>query len=435
MTHVKKTDLKNFALLYFGQTISQLGSSMTGFATVIWAYKEYGQVMASSLLALCSMIPYIILSILGGAVVDRADKKKVMLVCDTIAAIGSLLIMICFFSGCLKLWILCIVNIVNGFMNAFQAPASQVAVSLLIDKKDYAHIGGLQSSVGAVTGIITPIMSAALLSFGGLGLVVSIDLTTFIIAFLSLALFVNIPDTVIKESKNYFKELLKSINEGISFMKHERGILLMLVLYSVLEFMGAVSFDSMYSPLLLARTNNNEMVVGIVSSFMAAGCLAASILITVLKPPKKKIPVMCAGSIMCLLGIMLFGIGRNIYWWCGVVFFGCFGAPIYQTYQTVILRERVPVDMQGRIFSIQGMITQLMAPAGYLSGAVLADYLLEPFMEKTGNMQSICSLIVGSGKGSGIGLIFVAAGFAGIIILMVLYHNRAVRQLDGVCNV
>ena len=157
---------------------------------------------------------------------------------------------------------------------------------------------------------------------------------------------------------------------------------MLLLMYSVLEFTGAISFDSMYSPLILARTGNNEMAVGIISAFMAAGCLAASIMLTVMKPPKRKLSIMYAGSFMCLAGITLFGMGRNVYQWCVIVFFGCFGAPIYSAYQTVILREKVSISMQGRIFSLQGMITGMLSPVGYLTGALFADYVCEPFMQK-----------------------------------------------------
>lgn len=426
----RKKNLRNFILLYIGQTISQLGSSMTSFATIIWAYSESGQVMASSLLAICSTVPYLIVSLLGGAVADNMSKKKIMLLCDLVAALGSLLIMGCFYADCLQLWILCGVNIVSGFMNAFQSPASQVAVTLLIDKEDYARVGGVQSVVGAVVGMLTPILAAGLLGFGGLGLVLIVDLATFFFAFFTLLIFVKIPDTVANDKKTSLQELWKSMAEGICFIKKEKGILLLLVMYSVLEFMGAISFDSMYSPLLLARTGNNEMTVGIVSAFMAAGCMAASILISMTRPPEKKLPVMYAGSFMCLTGIMLFGMGRNIYWWCTVVLFGCFGAPIYQTYQTVILRERVSVDMQGRVFSMQGMITQILAPIGYLLGAVLADYVLEPFMQREGSVQAFFSFFVGTGRGAGIGLIFVLAGLTGIVSLIILKGNKKIKELD-----
>ena len=135
--HRKKAINKNYLLLLIGQTISQLGSSMTSFAVVIWAYSSTGKVLSSSLLAVCSAVPYLLISLFGGAVADDMNKKKIMLFCDSVAAIGSLAILLCCYMNCLEIWILCIINIVSGFMNAFQAPASQVAITLLVEKKDY----------------------------------------------------------------------------------------------------------------------------------------------------------------------------------------------------------------------------------------------------------------------------------------------------------
>lgn len=422
--------MRAFFVLFIGQTISQMGSSMTSFAVIIWAYSEGGQVMASSLLAVCSAVPYLITSLLGGTVADRTSKKKVMLVCDTVAAAGSLVILACFMSNHLQLWILCIVNIVNGFMNAFQGPASQVAVSLLIDKSDYVRIEGLRSAVSSAVGVIQPVLAAAFLSVGGLGLILTIDLGTFLFAFVTLLVWVKIPETDCREKGNTIHTLKREMAEGIHYLKRQEALLLFLISYGILEFVGAVSFDSMYSPLLLARTGNHEMTVGIVSGFMAAGCVVASLLLTLKGEIKRRIPVMFAGSLLCLTGITLFGMGRNIYWWCAVAFCGCFGSPIYTTMQTAILREQVPVGMQGRMFAMQGMITQILAPVGYLTGAVLADYVFEPFMQGKGTVQKALSGIVGSGAGSGIGLIFVLAGAIGIILLLLIYSNSRIRTLD-----
>ena len=428
----REFNIRDFALLFTGQTVSQLGTNMTSFALIIWTYTKNGQVMASSLLAICSAIPYLIVSLFGGAVVDNANKKKIMLICDFVAAVCSFVILSCFISGILELWILCVVNIISGFMNAFQNPASQVAVSLLVNPKDYARVGGMQSVAGSIVGILTPVLAAGVLSSGGLGLIIVIDLGTFLFAFITLLLFVRIPDIVKKNQNAGFNEIAGSIKEAVSFLKTNQGILVLLLMYSVLEFMGAISFDSMYSPLILSRTGNNEMAVGTIAAFMAAGCLAASIMLTVMKQSKRKLSMMYMGSFMCLAGITLFGMGRNMEERCVIVFFGCFGSPIYSTYQTVILREKVPASMQGRIFSLQGMITGMLVPVGYLSGALLADYICEPFMQKNGKVQQFLSVFVGQGKGSGIGLIFVAAGLTGIFLLVVLSQIRKIKELDEV---
>ena len=426
----RKSNLHHFMILFMGQTVSQLGTGMTGFALVIWAYTRNGEVMASSLLAVCSAVPYLLVSLFGGAVADHANKKTIMLVCDSVSAVGSLVLLLCFYGNALQLWLLCAVNALSGLMSAFQNPASQVAVSLLIDKKDYARIAGVQSFFASLTGLLTPVLATALLSTGGLSLILAIDLGTFFFAFLTLLLFVRIPERIVREKSASVREILTSVREGLCFMRSRPGILGLLLMYSVLEFAGAVSFDSMYAPLLLARTQNNEMIVGVVSALMALGCVAASLMLFLMRQPKRKLPMMYLGSFLCLAGITAFGMGRNLWQWCGIALLGCFGSPIYQTYQTVILREKVGVAMQGRVFSLQGMIVKMLAPAGYLAGAALADSVFEPFMAHDGRVQDIASIFVGKGHGAGIGLVFVLAGVFGMAFLCLLSRKKSIRRLD-----
>mgnify|MGYP000209767680 FL=1 len=199
-----KTNLKRFSMFFISQTVSQMGSSMTSFALIIWAYSNTGQVMSSSILAICSTIPYIIISLFGGTIADRVSKKKIMLICDLIAALCSLSILIFSLMNILHLWILCIINIIIGFMNAFQNPASQITVSLLVEKEDYVRIGGIQSVVNSMVGLGTPLIAAGILSIGGLNLVIIIDLCTFCFAFFSLLCWIKIPE-------------LKNIEKGFSF--------------------------------------------------------------------------------------------------------------------------------------------------------------------------------------------------------------------------
>ena len=162
----------------------------------------------------------------------------------------------------------------------------------------------------------------------------------------------------------------------------------------------------------------------------AAGGLCASLWMSFSKQPKGKLRVMFAGSVMCLAGILLFGMGRSLLWWCIVVFIGCFGSPVYQTYQTVLLRERVPVSMQGRIFSLQGMITSGLTPVGCLLGAALADSVFGPYMREAGDAPELLSRLVGYGDGAGMGLLFVLAGSAGIVICILMGANPGIRKLE-----
>lgn len=195
----------------------------------------------------------------------------------------------------LHLWILCIINIIIGFMNAFQNPASQITVSLLVEKEDYVRIGGIQSVVNSMVGLGTPLIAAGILSIGGLNLVIIIDLCTFCFAFFSLLCWIKIPELKNIEKGFSFEQIIDDMRECGKFIKTQKGIVWLMIIYSILNFLGAISFDSMMSPLLLARTNNNTLIVGSVSSSAAAGGIIASVIITFTKTKKKKKPLCLAG--------------------------------------------------------------------------------------------------------------------------------------------
>lgn len=195
----------------------------------------------------------------------------------------------------LHLWILCIINIIIGFMNAFQNPASQITVSLLVEKEDYVRIGGIQSVVNSMVGLGTPLIAAGILSIGGLNLVIIIDLCTFCFAFFSLLCWIKIPELKNIEKGFSFEQIIDDMRECGKFIKTQKGIVWLMIIYSILNFLGAISFDSMMSPLLLARTNNNTLIVGSVSSSAAAGGIIASVIITFTKTKKEKKPLCLAG--------------------------------------------------------------------------------------------------------------------------------------------
>ena len=236
-----KTNLKRFSMFFISQTVSQMGSSMTSFALIIWAYSNTGQVMSSSILAICSTIPYIIISLFGGTIADRVSKKKIMLICDLIAALCSLSILIFSLMNILHLWILCIINIIIGFMNAFQNPASQITVSLLVEKEDYVRIGGIQSVVNSMVGLGTPLIAAGILSIGGLNLVIIIDLCTFCFAFFSLLCWIKIPELKNIEKGFSFEQIIDDMRECGKFIKTQKGIVWLMIIYSILKFLEKIN--------------------------------------------------------------------------------------------------------------------------------------------------------------------------------------------------
>lgn len=180
MLKKKNYELKDFYILWSTQSISQLGSAITSFALTLWLYEKTNSALSTALLAICSYAPYVIVSIFTGALTDKLSKKRTMLVCDTIAAIGTLVIFIMLKMNILQIWHLYIINALNGLMNTVQQPASEVTMTLIIPKNLYQKTSGLISLSSSIISILNPLIATALYSFGGINLVITVDLTSFI---------------------------------------------------------------------------------------------------------------------------------------------------------------------------------------------------------------------------------------------------------------
>lgn len=137
-------ETKTFLLLWITQSFSGLGSAMTSYALVIWSYTQKGSALLTALLMVSSYAPYVLFSIFAGALSDKWNKKITMLVCDSIAALTTVVMLFLLQSGTLQIWHIYIINAVNGLMNTVQQPASEVAVTKVLPKKYYQRVGGLR---------------------------------------------------------------------------------------------------------------------------------------------------------------------------------------------------------------------------------------------------------------------------------------------------
>jgi DHA3 family macrolide efflux protein-like MFS transporter len=186
-------ELKDFYILWSTQGLSQLGSTMTNFALTLWLYQATGSALQTALLSICSYAPYVLMSIFAGALSDNWDKKRTMLVCDTLAACCTVSVFILLKAGLLCTWHLYLLNAVNGLMSTVQGPASDVATTLITPKKYYQKTSGLRSFSRSLITILHPMLATSLYALGGMNAVILVDLSTFFIAFFALLLFVKIP--------------------------------------------------------------------------------------------------------------------------------------------------------------------------------------------------------------------------------------------------
>lgn len=426
-------DLKVFLLLWSSQSISTLGSSMTSYALIIWMYEQKASVMSVAYLAVCSYLPSVIFSFFAGVFVDRWDKKKIMLICDTASAIGTLSLFMLMTFGKLSIWHIYVINIVMSLMNSFQIPADNVAVSEIVPKEHYMKISGLHSLSSSLITILTPAFATAILALTSIKVIMVIDLLSFSIAFLTLAFFIKIPKRVIKtysKENSYWQDYLL----GFRFLKHHSTLMKLILFFSfinLIAFIGGAGMTTTVTSMILARTNQNKVILGMFCASVGIGTLIASIGVTLMKPPKSKtklIFISCALSFF--LSDVFLGVGQTTWIWIFAGLAGNLPLPLLSSNLTVIMRTHIPIEMQGRVFSTRDTLQYCTIPIGYFLSGILADYIFEPFMKGDSALQHFFVKMVGEGNGSGIAVMLVFTGIIGAIFSLYGLKIKCFRQLD-----
>ena len=422
------SELHVFLILWSTQALSTLGSSMTNFALVIWSYQKTGSALTTALLSICSYAPYVLLSMFAGALSDKWDKKKTMLISDSFAALCTVVVLGLLRTGRLEIWHLYILNALNGLMNTIQQPASDVAVSLLTPRKHYQKVSGMRSFSNSLVTLLTPVLATALLSFTSLETVIFVDLATFLTAFITLFFFVRIP-SAIKDAVVQNEKLLLSVKQGLVYLKENRGILDLILFLAAINLTASI-YNAALPAMLLSRAGGGEMVLGMVNTVTGAATLLGSIIVSVIPAPKSRVRVICNTLLFSMsTENFILAFGRSGPVWCLGAVLGWICIPVMGANLDVILRSHIPLEMQGRVYSARNTLQFFTIPIGYLLGGILVDRVFEPFMAAYAG-GSLLGMLFGTGKGSGAALLFLFIGVLGSITCMVFRRDKHLWRLE-----
>lgn len=423
----KSHPLKNFLILWSTQSVSQLGSSITAFALTLWLYETTGSSLSTAALTICSYAPYVLMSIFAGALTDRFDKKKTMLVCDLFAVLCTIVVFGLFHTNQLMIWHLYALNIISGLMNTVQQPASEVAMTLIIPEAYYQKTSGLRSLSRSLISILNPLIATALYSFAGLNGVVAADVGSFIIAFTALQFFIQIP-----ENKNARKESIFLLaKEGLGFLKNNPMIMTLLLFLSGINLISS-AFDATVPGYVLPNPKGGQTILGIVTSCSGAAMMIGSLIVSVLPKPKDRVKIVYL-TMLFSMGTenFILAFSREPILWCIGQIIGWLFVPVMSMNLEVILRGSIPVELQGRVYACRNTVQFFTIPIGLFLGGFMVDNICEPFMVKCGDL-SILKMLFGTGKGSGAALMMFILGVSGSLICIIVgkklkkYHYNEV---------
>lgn len=421
-------NFKKYIVLWLSQSISQLGSSMTAFALVLWTYEQTHSALSISIISFCNYVPYILTSIFVGSFIDSHRKKSVMLVSDCVAAMASLFTLRFLMAGNLYVWHIYIINMMVGVTTAFQQPASSVAIAKIVPKNKLSNVSGMNSFSSNLVIAFSPMVAAVLFSVGGLPLILLFDLFSFAVAFCVLLFLIRIPERLTKEN---FQSPFAEIMFGFHFLRTEKGILYIMLTMAVVNFFSRLTYENILSPMILARSSENNIVLGIVNACMGVGGIMGGLLVSVKRESRKKANMIyVSAALSFLLGDLTMAVGRNVFFWSFAAFAASLPLPFIMAGQNLILYKKIPENIQGRVFAVKNAVQYSTIPFGILLGGYLSDYVFEPFMHLNSDVVTLLEKIVGTGAGNGMAVMFLCTGICGFTMSIFSLFCKEIQKLN-----
>jgi MFS transporter, DHA3 family, macrolide efflux protein len=420
-------NFKMFLLIWAGQFISVIGTSLTSFALGFWVLTESGSVTQFSMIILSLVLPTIIVSPFAGVIIDRFSRKKLMILSNCVAAFSSMVILVLVLTNSLEIWHIYVAAALASTFNTFLMPAYQSIISLLVPKKQLGRANGLIQVGESASVIIAPVVAGFLLHLYGLQAVITIDLIAFAFAVTTL-IFAKIPEVAAKQTEKLNpKQFFAEAKEGWDYLMKQPAFKWLLIFGAFINLLlGFVNV--LLQPLIIAISS--EQTLGIVLSVTGFGMLLGGIMISVWGGPKNRINGMFLGCGLAGVFISLAGVTTSIVFITASFFLFLFLIPMVNSCSQALWQSKVEPTIQGRVFTIRRMLGISLYPLAIIMAGPLVDKVFNPLMEPNGLLADSVGQIIGVGDGRGIGLLFVIIGLLFVVITTVIYLQPKVRSIE-----
>jgi MFS transporter, DHA3 family, macrolide efflux protein len=430
--HTPPRGMTTFTIVWVGQAFSLLATSMTNFALTIWAFQETGSATALALVGFFYITPLLIVSPIAGVLVDRSNRKLMMMLSDLASGVATIGILILYLAGDLQVWHLYVAALVSGTFQTFQWPAYSAALTMIVPKQHYTRANALTELAGNTSGIFAPLMAGALIGVIGLSGILVIDIIALSVAVGAL-LIVHIPQPkATSEGLQGRGSIWKESVYGFRYILARRSLLGLQLVFLFGNFFSTLGF-TVLPPMVLARTMNNALIFGSVETAGAVGGLLGGLAIGIWGGPKRRVHGVLAGWILTsVLGSVVLGLGRSLPVWAVGSFFGAFFGPLINSSNQAIWQSKVAPDVQGRVFATRRLIAWLVNPLATLIAGPVADFVLEPAMLPGGALAGSLGWLVGTGAGSGMALIILISGAGAALVGLGAYTFRHIRDVEDI---
>jgi len=421
--------MRTFFIIWLGQVVSIIGSGLTAFGLAVWIFEQTGQATPFALTIMFANLPRILLSPLAGALADRWNRRRIMILADTGSAVITLSAFFLLTFGQLAVWHIYVIATLYAILGAFQEPAYTASITMLVPAKELARANGLMQMSQALEMLIAPLLAGVLFVAIGLRGIILVDFITFFFAVGTL-LLVHIPQPRqhMAALAGGEKSLWRDALFGWQYLRARTGLLGLLLYFALVNFF--LNFAAVLTgPLVLSFSTASAL--GAVQSVAGVGMLVGSIGISAWGGPKRRMPAVIGFITLAAVGLFVVGLEASTWVVSAGFFLLMFSVPFASGISQTVFQSKVAADVQGRVFATRGMISRSMMPLAFLLAGPLADRVFEPLFRQGGTFSTTpLGTLLGTGPGRGIGFLFMVCGLVLVVASGLAWTSPRIRKLE-----
>lgn len=363
---------RKFFTIWTGQAVSLITSAVLQMAIILYITERTGSAMVLSIASLVGFLPYALFGPFIGVLVDRYNRKLIMISADLIiAAAGAILAVVASYME-LPVWMIMVVLFIRSISSAFHSPALSAITPLLVPEEQLTKCAGYSQALQSISFILSPMAAALLYSAWELNAIIALDVAGAVVACITL-IFIKIPELNI-EPKDLGHNFIKEMKDGFFILKADKGLFTLLLIGTLYMFVY-MPINALYPLITMEYFRGTPIYVSITEVAYASGMLVGGVLLGLLGGYKKRVILITVSIFMMGISLAVSGLlPRNGF----VLFAVCclvmgLSVPFYAGVQTSLFQEKIKPEFLGRVFSLTGSIISLAMPVGLILSGLFAD--------------------------------------------------------------
>lgn len=420
-------DAGSFGLIWFGQTISLIGSRLSFFGLSVWIYQTTGSPILFTTAMALGVLPGLIAAPFIGGLIDRCDRRVAMILSDSGSAVTVMAMAVLIFAGHLEVWHIYLAIAFGSVFDAAQFPAYSAAVTLLVDRKHLGRANGLIQFGDSGAKILGPVAAGFLMPLIGFGGLLALDLVTFVFAIGTLVV-ARVPHPEPSHDSNAASSVWRDAVFGWSYIRRDSGLKALLLFFAIFNLLWGVNYV-LITPLVLSFASAQDL--GKVLGIASAAALVGGLVMSAWGGFRRRVYGILVFCPLIGVGSVLMGFRPSVplVVVASVVIF--FGSPMITASSQAIWQARVRPDVQGKVFAIRRLVSQFTVPVAFFAAGPLAERVFEPLMAPGGVLaETAVGGAMGIGPGRGIGLLFIVLGVLIIVATTAGFFYPALRDVE-----